>query len=156
MCLVDVRLLDSGENVSLDGILEKLRSLAKGKGAGAFSAFIGLVKGSVNGVVVDELVYTAINDVALRKLEEIARDICVKYSLDAIAIYHRLGTLKPGDTTIYIVALGVSRRNTNPAVSEALERVKKETPIFKLEKRSDGEYWVVGDGVRYRRVSRGS
>lgn len=36
-------------------------------------------------------------------------------------------------------------------LSRILERVKAEPPIFKLEKRDDGEYYVIGEGRRVKR-----
>ncbi|MGC8953329.1 MAG: molybdenum cofactor biosynthesis protein MoaE [Desulfurococcus sp.] len=152
MCYIEAKLLESGEKILLDELIGKLSAMDKNHGNGALSIFVGLVKGELNEARVHELEYTAISEVAAKRLEEIARDICTKYSLSAVVIYHRLGRLKPGETTIYIVTMGTSRKNTNPAMIEALERVKKEVPVFKLEKRSDGEYWVIGDGVRYKRT----
>jgi molybdopterin synthase catalytic subunit len=42
----------------------------------------------------------------------------------------------------------VNREVAFRVAREALERVKHEVPIFKLERRDDGDYWVVGDGRR--------
>ncbi|MCY0867839.1 MAG: molybdenum cofactor biosynthesis protein MoaE [Desulfurococcus sp.] len=153
MCYVEVRLLSESEDISLDKLLDKLRLIDEEHAIGAVSMFIGLVKGDLGDTRVYKLEYSAIEELVLKKLEEIAREVCSKYSLKAIMIYHRLGGLNPGESTIYIVAAGVSRNNSNPAMIEALERVKREAPIFKLEKRSDGEYWVVGDGARFKRTS---
>jgi len=154
LCYVDVKLLGKDEKVSLDELLERLSRIDEKSEVGAFSIFVGTVKGRVGEALVNELVYTAISDAALRRLHEIAMETCIKYSARAVVIYHRIGSLKPGETTIYIIVMGESRRNTSTAVIEALERVKSEVPIFKLEKRSDGEYWVIGDGVRYKRAPR--
>jgi len=48
---------------------------------------------------------------------------------------------------------GVSRKEVLEAMKEAIELVKHTTGIWKLERREDGEYWVLGDGERISRIN---
>ncbi|MEM4691399.1 MAG: molybdenum cofactor biosynthesis protein MoaE, partial [Desulfurococcaceae archaeon] len=61
------------------------------------------------------------------------------------------GNLKPGEPTVYMAVASISRKEALETASRVRERIKKEVPIFKLEKRVDGEYWVIGDGIRVSR-----
>jgi molybdopterin synthase catalytic subunit len=68
-----------------------------------------------------------------------------------VLIWHYTGARKPGEITLIIATVGKSRDEAISAARVILERVKREVPIFKLEKREDGEYWIIGDSTRYLR-----
>jgi len=52
-------------------------------------------------------------------------------------------SFKVGEDVVYVVVAGRSREDVFPTLSETIERVKTEVPIFKKEKLSDGvSYWV--------------
>ena len=119
---------------------------------GAVAVFIGRVKGKVGDACVKKLIYEVYEPLARRKLAEIAQKLQQKYGLLRIEIHHAIGEKKPGDTTVLIIASANTRSKALKAVEEAIERVKKEAPIWKLEVRDDGEYWIVGDGRRINRT----
>lgn len=138
--------------LSLDDMVKELAVRSSMRGGGALVIFVGFVKGVVDGVKVEELRYEAYEPFASRKIEEIERSIESKEGVIEARIFHRVGELKPSETTLYIVTSAINRDIAFEAAREALERVKREVPIFKLEVREDGEYWVVGD----RRIKRQS
>ncbi len=136
----------------LKSILEEVSKTAVDKEVGGVEVFMGVVKGRVGGFKVEKLVYTAYKEVAERVLERIAREEAEKNSLEAVVILHRLGEVRPGEATVIIVAAGRGRDEVNRATRVIIDRVKKEAPIFKLEVREDGEYWVIGDETRVKRA----
>ena len=140
-----------GGEVDVNEVARKIMNATNSSGSGALVLFVGFVKGVVNGVEVKELEYSAYEPYASRKLREIAEEECKEEDVSDIQIYHRVGRLKPGEPTVYIFVAARSRSIAFDKARKALERVKHEVPIFKLEKRADGEYWVIGDGVRVRR-----
>ncbi len=121
------------------------------KGAGALVLFVGYVKGRVDDSEVSELDYEAYEPHASRMLKEIAEKYERKEGVLNVRIYHRVGNLKPGETTLYVAVSAKSRHQAFQVAKEALEEVKHRVPIFKLEKREDGEYWVIGNGRRIKR-----
>ncbi len=125
--------------------------LSRGSEDGAIVMFLGFVKGVVNGSKVIKLRYEAYEPLASRKLVEIVEDEC--RGVSDVRVYHRVGELSPGEPTIYVFVKAKSRSEAFDTARKVLERVKHEVPIFKLEIREDGEYWVVGDGKRIKRVS---
>ncbi len=139
--------------LSIDDLIKEIAPKASLEGYGALVAFVGFVKGVVDGEHVTELHYESHEELAEKRLLEIAEETASKYGAHDVIIAHRVGSLKPGETTIYIIVTARSRKEAFEAAAYALERVKHEAPIFKLERRSDGEYWVVGDGRRIRRRS---
>jgi len=146
---VDVRLLRQDEKVDLNVIVEKLSKIDLE--SGAISIFIGVVKGSVDGHKVHELVYESAEEAAIEQLKNIATEEGVKHGLSGVLIWHYTGARKPGEITLIIATVGKSRDEAISAARAILERVKREVPIFKLEKREDGEYWIIGDSTRYLR-----
>jgi len=138
------------DNVNLDEILHRVRTESDGS-VGALVFFVGIVKGLVNGFNVHELVYEVYHPYAEKRLCEIAEDVARKYGVTTVEIAHKEGAAKPGEKTVVIAVAADSREKAFKAAEEILERIKFEVPIFKLEKRSDGEYWVIGDGRRVKR-----
>lgn len=151
MVYVSVKVLNKEENISLDSIISELANADLDHYVGGIGLFIGLVKGKVNGSTVLSLEYSSIKDLAEKAMSQIAYEISEKYDLKGVLIYHRVGDLKPGETTLVIAVAGKSRVSVMPALAETLERVKKEVPVFKLEHRSDGDYWIIGDSTRIPR-----
>ncbi len=140
-------IVDLVENkLDVESIVEEMINFSSRLGGGALAVFIGYVKQFVDGKEVFTLEYTSYKPYAIEVLRRIAEDATREYEgVHEVRIVHRLGSLPPGDTTLYIFVAGVSRKTVIPALEYILERVKYEAPIYKLEKREDGEYWVIGD-----------
>jgi len=142
------------EELSIDEVVEDLSRYAE-EGMGAIVIFIGFVKGDVDGKRVDSLDYEVYEPYTTRHLQRIAEEEMEERVYD-IRVFHRYGSLKPGDKTLYIFVAGRGRKVAFEKARRVLERVKHEPPIFKLETREDGQYWVFGDGRRIRRELNGS
>lgn len=145
---VNVKVRLFSDDVSLDDVLEDVVA----EGVGAVAIFVGTVKGVVDGRKVYELVYEAYEPYVIGVLERIAKEAISRHNLHAVHIYHRTGLARPGQKTVVIAVSAKGRKEALEAVSYVLERVKSEAPIYKLERREDGEYWVVGDGKRVPRA----
>ncbi len=138
------------EEIDVDKVVKNIIANTYSEGAGALVVFIGYVKGVVEGHTVNELDYQAYEPYATKKLQEIVSEEKEEGVL-SIVVYHRVGDLKPGEPTIYVFVSALDRKKAFEKARRILERVKHEVPIFKLEKRNDGEYWVLGDRNRVRR-----
>ncbi|MEM2025164.1 MAG: molybdenum cofactor biosynthesis protein MoaE [Desulfurococcaceae archaeon] len=145
--LIDVKVLDRWEKINFNDLFYKITHLDPE--LGALAAFIGFVKGRVGNADVYELEYSDIRETTLSQLEKIAKEEAEEHKLKAVILWHYTGPLKPGDLSIVIVAAAPTRSWALAAVSDIIERVKREVAIFKLERRSDGDYWVIGEGERY-------
>lgn len=124
------------------------------EGEGAVLIFLGRVKGVVDGASVEKLIYDVYEPYATRRLSAIAREAEERYNLSRLEVFHAKGSRRVGEATLLIMASASSRKAVFGAVREVLERVKSEVPIWKLEVREDGEFWVVGDGRRIPRRPR--
>lgn len=48
-------------------------------------------------------------------------------------LHHKTGVIKAGEDIVYIVITSGHRKELFPALSEAIERIKAEAPIWKKE-----------------------
>lgn len=135
-------------DISIDDIINSITT----DNTGSIAIFVGTVKGVVNDHKVYELFYEAYEPYVVDMLRRIAQEELAKRNIQAVHIYHRTGSAKPREKTIVIAVSAMGRREALETLSSILERVKKEAPIYKLEKRDDGEYWIIGDGKRTPRT----
>ncbi|HII91443.1 MAG TPA: molybdopterin synthase, partial [Methanosarcina sp.] len=59
-----------------------------------------------------------------------------------VLIHHKTGVIKAGEDIVYIVVASAHRTELFPALSEAIERIKAEAPIWKKEFTEKEEFWV--------------
>ncbi len=114
------------------------RSVA-GAGRGAVLLFLGTVRDHHRGRAVDRLTYSAYRAMATETLERIARELEAKAAELRVAIVHRLGEVPVGEASVAIAAASPHRAAAYDASRQALERLKREVPIWKREHYADGE-----------------
>lgn len=134
--------------------IEWLARETSAEGSGALIVFLGFVKGIVEGGRVKKLLYTAYEPYASRSLDEIAKSFSSRQGVRGLVIVHTSGEAVVGTPTLLVASSCLHRKECYEATVEAVERVKREPPIFKLEVREDGEYWVLWDGRRVKRGER--
>jgi molybdopterin synthase catalytic subunit len=144
LALEAVGLHRNGE-VSLERIIEQLKSLPAYRDSGALACFVGVVRedpvrGSDSKVT--RLEYEAYADVALKRMEEIRSDAKKRSGIVEVAIHHVIDSLGVGEPSLFVVVLGKHRQEVFPTLSETVERVKREVPIWKKEYTSKEAYWV--------------
>src|SRR5215475_10536753 len=69
---------------------------------GAIVTFDGCVRDNSHGRRTLYLDYESYESMALKKLNELAADIHAKFTIDRVAIAHRLGRLEIGETSVFI------------------------------------------------------
>jgi molybdopterin synthase catalytic subunit len=121
----------------LEEVIEAVASPARG----GIVTFTGTVRDETAGRRVLRLEYEAYGPMAERKLEEIAAAIEAETGA-ATAIVHRVGTLLPGDAAVVIACAAAHRAPAFRACEAAIERLKRDVPIWKREVFADGSEWV--------------
>ena len=112
---------------------------------GAVIVFEGVVRDHSSGRRTRFLDYDCYLPLALRKMQEIGRDILDKHPVGRIAMVHRLGRLEISETSVAIVVASAHRRPAYEASLEAINRLKKLVPVWKKEYFEDGDVWVEGE-----------
>ena len=106
--------------------------------------FVGKVRDFSEGKRVRFLEYEAYEEMAVPRLEQVARETRAQWPVRGIAIQHRLGTLQIGDDAVIIAVSCPHRAEAFEACRYAIDRLKEIVPIWKKEHAEDGAVWVGG------------
>ena len=129
--------------VSLIDLVRDVRAGSEVYNAGAIACFVGIVRGVAKDEgEVRKLEFEAHKKAAVRSLSNIVLDILNRPGVIDIRIHHNIGELRVGDDIVYIVVAGEHREDVFQALRDAIERLKRETTIWKKEYSTLGEYWV--------------
>ena len=118
---------------------------------GAIALFIGRVKGLLNGKKVLSLYYETYEPNSTNSLARIVEEEREKIGFKEAYVYHKEGEALPGEPVLFIAVTSRGRKEALKGLTSILERVKHEAFVWKLEKREDGEFWILGDGKRIKR-----
>jgi len=133
---------------SLADGLRSIRDRADFEKAGAIAVFVGVVRGeTVRGEQVRKLTLEAYEEKANEVLMSICDDLRRKPDIVDVQIHHLLGEFDVGEDLVYVLVAGSHRASVLSVLEEAVERYKKEAPIFKKEQVVAGKgarrsYWV--------------
>jgi len=100
---------------------------------GAISTFSGTTRDSFAGRQVVRLEYEAYEEMALSEMRKICAGLRDKWSVKHVAIYHRLGLVPVGESSVIIAISSCHRRDSLEAVSHAIDQLKARVPIWKRE-----------------------
>jgi molybdopterin synthase catalytic subunit len=133
---------------SLADGLKTIRGRVDFEKAGAIAVFVGVVRGqTVRGEQVRKLTLEAYEEKANEVLMSICDDLRKKPDIVDVQIHHLLGEFNVGEDLVYVLVAGSHRASALSVLEEAVERYKKEAPIFKKEQVATGKgarrsYWV--------------
>ena len=105
---------------------------------GATLVFLGRVRDHRRDRAVTHLSYQAYEPMALAAMRRIVAEIEVSRAC-RVALSHRLGEAGVGQATVAIAVSAPHRDEAYAANREALERLKREVPIWKREHYADGD-----------------
>lgn len=114
-------------------------------GDGAIVTFDGCVRNQSHGRRTLHLEYEAYESMAFTKMQEIAAEAHSKFSIDRIAMAHRLGRLEIGETSVFIAVSAPHRAAAFDACRYAIDTLKRSVPIWKKEYFEDGAVWADGE-----------
>jgi len=132
-----------------------LRSVEDGR-AGAVVLFLGTVRDNSEAGKVERIEYEAYAPMAERKLLQAEEEVKRRWpATRAVKIAHRVGGLAVGEVSVAVAVSSPHRAEAFEACRYAIDRIKKDVPIWKRERLADGsEVWVegvpIGLGIRSR------
>jgi molybdopterin synthase catalytic subunit len=133
---------------SLSDMITNARKKSDFQKAGAIALFIGTVRGgTLKGEKVQRLELEAYEEKANEVLSGICEELKQREGIVDVQIHHFLGKFDVGEDLVYVLVAGAHRKNIFPVLEEAVERYKREAPIFKKEhiideKGETSAYWV--------------
>jgi molybdopterin synthase catalytic subunit len=114
-------------------------------GAGGTCVFVGTVRDHSKAGDVTGLRYEAWDELADKRLHEIAGELFEKWPLRKVAILHRTGNLTVGEASVVIACSAPHRGDAFDACRQGIERLKEDVPIWKKEALVSGDaHWVMG------------
>lgn len=115
-------------------------------GAGAIVLFLGTVRDNSEAGKVDRIEYEAYEPMAEKRLEATEAEVRRRWpATKNVKIVHRVGGLSIGDVSVAVAVSSPHRAEAFEACRHAIEKIKREVPIWKRERLADGrEKWVEG------------
>jgi MoaE-MoaD fusion protein len=107
--------------------LARLAEFVRDGRAGAIVTFQGVTRD------VSRLDYEAYREMAGERIAAIAHDCARRHGLCALAAEHRLGSVPLGEPSVIVAASAAHRDEAFAAAREAIDRIKSELPIWKVE-----------------------
>jgi molybdopterin converting factor subunit 1 len=136
------------EPICASEIMESLRAPEDG----ALVVFDGFVRNNFKGQRTLYLEYEAYEPMADAKMREIGAHIHQKFSIHRVAIVHRLGRLKIGETSVLIAVSSPHRAAAFDACRCAIDTLKKTVPIWKKEFFVGGAIWAEGEPILQKAI----
>lgn len=109
---------------------------------GASVLFEGVVRDHHEGKAVESITYEAYHPMAEKEIDRIVQSVAAQFAGVAVAVLHRLGFLRVGETSIAIVCTSAHRAEAFAACRMTIDEIKKSVPIWKKERGPSGEEWV--------------
>lgn len=148
--------VSGGSLQSFEGIFQIVRAtirteqiVASLKAAedGAVAVFEGIVRNHSRGKSTLYLEYEAYEPMALGKMREIGAHMRKVFTIDRLAMVHRLGRLEIGETSVLIAVSSAHRAAAFDACRYGIDTLKRLVPIWKKEYFSDGGIWSEGEKI---------
>ena len=130
------------DRYTLEALIKKARKNPKIRKAGAIGTFSGIVRELAGERKTSRLEFEKYEPEASKVLDRIRDEIKQKEGILEVLIHHKTGVIEAGEDIVYIVIASAHRTELFPALSEAIERVKAEAPIWKKEFTEKEEFWV--------------
>jgi len=126
-----------------------------GPKAGGTVLFIGTVRDNSEAGQVDLIRYEAYEPMAVKSLREIEEDVADAWPDAKIKVVHRVGELRVGEVSVAVAVSAPHRAEAFEACRHAIERIKRDVPIWKKERLVGGkEVWVEGHAAKRSRKVR--
>jgi molybdopterin synthase catalytic subunit len=123
-------------------VSKEVEDAVRAPGQGAVVSFAGTVRDRTGEHEVVALEYEAYPEMAERFLRKIGDEIRERWPGARSAILHRTGRLGVGEISVVIAVSSPHRAEAFDACRHAIERLKKDVPLWKKEIRKSGEIWV--------------
>lgn len=108
--------------------------------AGALAEFSGIVRSEEAGRTIAALEYETYQPMAERAIRQIVEDINRRHPCEWVRIVHRVGVIPVGKAAIRVVAAARHRAEAFAMLTEFMDRLKQDVPIWKRRGLSHEEF----------------
>jgi molybdopterin synthase catalytic subunit len=124
--------------ISPEEVIDHVRTSA----SGCVVTYVGLIRDNSRGKPVLSVEYQDSAGRAEAGLRKIADEIKLKWPVNAVAIYHRVGKLNVGDINFVVAIAAAHRVEGFAAVQYAVDKFKENLPTTKKETYRDGSVFT--------------
>jgi len=109
---------------------------------GAVASFVGVARDRNDGAEVSTLALEHYPGMTEKAIEAIVGQARSRWNVADILVIHRVGTLRPLDQIVLVVATSSHRGDAFAACEFVMDYLKTEAPFWKKESTPAGERWV--------------
>jgi molybdopterin synthase catalytic subunit len=117
---------------------ESVINQIKTSDSGCVVSYVGLIRDNSHGKMVRSVEYADPDGQARDRLTRLAQDILNRFSVNNLALVHRVGVLQVGEINIVFAFACAHRQEGFAACSYAVDRFKESLPTEKKETYLDG------------------
>ncbi len=131
-------------HVTLETLVEQVKASPRAHRAGAIATFTGRVRakdGEADPRTL-RLTFEKYEGVADDRLRTLESELMEREGVEEVVMFHRTGTLEAGEDIVFVVVLAGHREEAFETVSDGIDRLKDEVPIFKRETTVEEDFWV--------------
>ncbi|WP_033921185.1 molybdenum cofactor biosynthesis protein MoaE [Sphingomonas sp. 37zxx] len=125
--------------IDLAEALAGVEASIEAAGMGGIASFTGLVRADDGVAALTLEHYPGMTEAALQAVAEAA---VARWSLGAVTILHRVGTMRPGERIVFVATAAAHRAEALAACSYCIDRLKTDAPFWKREATQAGDRWV--------------
>ena len=131
-------------HIALSTLIERVKTSSHADRAGAIATFTGRVRArdtddDPKTVRLRFETYDSVADDRMRKIES---ELTQRDGVYAVELFHRTGVINNGEDIVFVVVLAGHREEAFETVSDGIDRLKAEVPIFKHETTIEEDFWV--------------
>lgn len=121
---------------------------------GAVATFVGLVRRGQDDAAIDAMLLEHYPGMTEKSLQKIAAQAQARWPIAGVEVYHRIGTLLPGEQIVYVGVTSRHRHAAFEACAFIMDYLKTEAPFWKKEMRNGVGAWVDARDSDYHARSR--
>ena len=129
---------------TLESLVTAVKRSPAAERSGAIATFTGRVraKDTDDDARTELLEFEMYEGVAEERMAAISRELEAREGVLEVRMHHRSGVVRDGEDIVFVVVLAGHRGEAFETVSDGIDRLKAEVPIFKREVTTDEEFWV--------------
>ena len=120
----------------------EIAAMRRDPSVGAIVTFVGTVRDVNEGDHVASLTLEHYPGMTEKALADIVEQAHGRWSLNAVRVIHRVGTLTAGDQIVFVGVAGRHRGECFAACEFLMDYLKTQAPFWKKEATDRGERWV--------------
>lgn len=115
---------------------------ARREDVGALATFIGYCRAASGAGRVERLHLEHYPGFTEREIERLTAAVIERHGLDDVLVIHRVGDIPAGEAIVLVAAQSAHRAAAFTAVSELMDYLKTDAPLWKREIGASGSHWI--------------